>query len=38
MCIFKITTNGLREDYPLADNNTSEDRAQNRKVEFIVVK
>ena len=32
----RLSTNGLGEEYPVADNNTAAGRAQNRRVEFII--
>jgi outer membrane protein OmpA-like peptidoglycan-associated protein len=34
--ISRVSTSGLGEEYPVADNNTAAGRAQNRRVEFIV--
>ena len=34
----RLSTNGLGEDYPIADNNTAAGRKQNRRVEFIIMK
>ncbi len=36
--VSRLSTSGLGEDYPIADNNTREGRLQNRRVEFIVLK
>ncbi len=34
--ITRLSTSGLGEEYPVADNNTAEGRALNRRVEFII--
>ena len=34
----RLSTNGLGEAYPVADNNTAAGRAMNRRVEFIIMK
>lgn len=34
----RLVANGLGEDYPVADNKTSEGRANNRRVEFFIMK
>ena len=34
----RLSTNGLGEEYPIADNDSAAGRAQNRRVEFIVIR